>query len=116
MKHSIGKSFAVSATPVTIFEVPQGYVAHVSLVYVTNTAGNTGSYSLYWSHAHSNYAHNIPFASGKSLGAHSSDQFSQAELVMKAGDRMTITNDTTMAVIITLDLYQSMPLYAFAGE
>lgn len=115
MKHSIGKSLS-SGTAQIIFEVPQGYVAHVSLVYITNTSGSTGSYDMSWRHAHNAYADVIRFASGKSLSSGASDQFSQGVLVMKAGDRMTVTNPMSVDVIVTFDLLQAMPLYAFAGE
>lgn len=114
MLHSIGKSLA-SGTAQNIFTVPQGYVAQVSLVFITNTSGSTGSYNMSWRHAH-DASHVIRFAYGKSLGSGSSDQFSQGVLVMKQGDSMTITNTVGVDVIITFDLIQAMPLYAFDGE
>ena len=115
MMHTIGKSLA-SGTAQVLFEVPAGYVAHVSLVFVTNTSGSTGSYNMSWRHAHNNYADVIRFAYGKSLGSGSSDQFSNGVLVMKSKDRMTITNTVSVDVIVTFDLLQAPPLYAFAGE
>lgn len=114
MLHSIGKSLS-SGTDQVLFTVPQGYVAHVSLVYVTNTSGSTGSYSMSWKHAH-DASHVIRFAYGKSLSSGASDQFSNAELVMRAGDSMLVTNAMAVDVITTFDLMQAMPLYAFAGE
>lgn len=116
MMHSIGKSFSSTVDPVTIFQVPAGYVAHVSLVYITNTSGNTGSYNISWRHAHNNYADVIRFGYGKSLSSGASDQFSQGVLVMKSGDRMTITNGMAVDVIVSFDLLQAPPLYAFEGE
>ena len=115
MKHSIGKSLA-AGTAQEIFIVPNGYHAIVTMVYVTNTSGSTGSYNMSWRHAHNNYADVIRFAYGKSLGSGSSDQFANGELVMKAGDKMTLTNTVAVDVIVTFDLIQAMPLYAFAGE
>lgn len=114
MKHSIGKSLA-SGTAQNIFTVPNGYIAVVTLVYVTNTSGSTGSYNMSWRHAH-DVSHVIRFAYGKSLSSGASDQFSQAELVMKSGDSMTVTNAMAVDVIVTFDLIQAPPLYAFDGE
>jgi hypothetical protein len=114
MKHSIGKSLA-AGTAQEIFTVPNGYHAIVSMVFITNTAGSTGSYDMSWNHAH-DVGHVIRFAYGKSLSSGASDQFSNGELVMKAGDKMTITNTVNVDVIVTFDLIQAMPLYAFAGE
>ena len=35
---------------------------------------------------------------------------------MKSGDKLTITNSGAVDVIVTFNLLQAMPLYAFAGE
>ena len=115
MKHSIGKAFA-AGTAQEIFIVPNGYIAIVYMVFITNTSGSTNSYDMSWRHAHNNYADVIRFAYGKSLGSGTSDQFTNGELVMKSGDKLTITNSGAMDVIVTFDLLQAMPLYAFAGE
>lgn len=115
MKHSIGKSFS-AGTAQDIFIVPNGYIAVVYMVFITNTSGSTNSYDMSWRHAHNNYADVIRFAYGKSLGSGTSDQFTNGELVMKSGDRLTITSSGAMDVIVTFDLLQAMPLYAFAGE
>lgn len=113
MKHSIGKSFA-AGTAQEIFTVPNGYIAVVYMVFVTNDSGSTASYDLAWRHAHG--PHDIRFAYGKSLGSGTSDQFSQGELVMKSADSMLLTNTGSMDVIVTFDLLQAPPLYTFAGE
>ena len=115
MKHSIGKSFA-AGTAQEIFTVPNGYIAIVYMVFITNTSGSTSSYDMSWRHAHNNYADVIRFAYGKSLGSGTSDQFTNGELVMKSGDKLTITNSGAMDVIATFDLIQALPVYAFAGE
>ena len=114
MKHSIGKSFA-AGTAQEVFTVPNGYMAIVYMVFITNTSGSTSSYDMSWRHAH-DASHDIRFAYGKSLGSGSSDQFTNGELVMKSGDRLTITNSGAMDVIATFDLIQALPVYAFAGE
>ena len=113
MKHSIGKSFAVG-TAQNIFTVPNGFIAVVYMVFVTNTSGNTISYDMGWYHVHG--PHTVRFAFGKSLGSGSSDQFTNGELVMKEGDALTITNTGAVDVIATFDLIKSLPLYAFEGE
>ena len=114
MKHSIGKSFA-AGTAQEVFTVPNGYMAIVYMVFITNTSGSTSSYDMSWRHAH-DAGHVIRFAYGKSLGSGTSDQFTNGELVMKSGDRLTITNSGAMDVIATFDLIQALPVYAFAGE
>lgn len=114
MKHSIGKSFAAGSAQ-EIFIVPNGYIAIVYMVFITNTSGSTNSYDMSWRHGH-DVSHDIRFAYGKSLGSGTSDQFTNGELVMKSGDKLTITNSGAMDVIVTFDLLQAMPLYAFAGE
>lgn len=114
MKHSIGRKF-LAGSGQEIFTVPNGYIAIVYMAFITNTSGSTNSYDMSWVHAH-DASHIINFAYGKSLGSGSSDQFTNGELVMKSGDKMTITNSGTMDVIITFDLIQAMPLYAFANE
>lgn len=114
MKHSIGRSFA-TGTAQNIFTVPNGYHAIVSMVYITNTGGSTGSYNMSWRHAH-DASHVIRFAYGKSLSSGASDQFTNGEVVMKAGDSMTVTNDVTVDIIVTFDLVQALPVYAFEGE
>ena len=113
MKHSVGKSFA-TGTAHTLFTVPNGFIAVVYMVFVTNTSGNTISYDMGWYHSHG--PHTIRFAFGKSLGSGSSDQFTNGELIMKEGDALTITNTGAVDVIATFDLIKSLPLYAFAGE
>ena len=116
MMHSIGKSLG-TVTDETIFTVPQGYVAHVSLVFITNTAGTTKSYTISWDHYDNGvYTHSIRFGYGKSLGSGESDQFSNGILVMKAGDKMVVTTEGSMDFIVTFNLLQAMPLYTFAGE
>ena len=114
MKHSIGKSFA-AGTAQNIFTVPNGYIAVVYMAFITNTSGSTNSYDMSWRHAH-DPSHVIRFAYGKSLGSGTSDQFTNGELVMKSADYLTITNTGAMDVIITFDLLQAPPLYAFDGE
>ena len=114
MKHSIGKSFLPGSAQ-EIFSVPNGYVAIVYMVFITNTSGSTNSYDMSWRHAH-DVGHVIRFAYGKSLGSGTSDQFTNGELVMKSGDKLTITNSGNMDVIVTFNLLQAMPLYAFDGE
>ena len=114
MKHSIGKSFA-AGTAQEVFTVPNGYMAIVYMVFITNTSGSTNSYDMSWRHGH-DASHVIRFAYGKSLGSGTSDQFTNGELVMKSGDKLTITNSGAMDVIATFDLIQALPVYAFAGE
>lgn len=116
MMHSLGKSLG-AVTDETIFTVPHGYVAHVSLVFITNTSGATKTYTISWKHYdNGDYLHTTRFGYGKSLSSGASDQFSQGTLVMKSGDSMIVTTDGSMDFIVTFDLLQAQPLYTFAGE
>ena len=114
MKHSVGKSFA-AGTAQEIITIPNGYMAVVYMVFITNTSGSTSSYDMSWRHAH-DASHVIRFAYGKSLGSGTSDQFTNGLLVMKSLDKMTITAGMAVDVIVTFDLLQAPPLYAFEGE
>lgn len=114
MKHTVGKSFA-TGTAQNIFTVPNGYIAVVYMTFITNTSGSTGTYTMSWRHGH-DASHVIKFASGKSLGSGTSDQFTNGELVMKSADSMTVTNSMAVDVIVTFDLLKAPPLYAFDGE
>lgn len=114
MLHSVGRTIPAS-TDTTLFTVPNGYVAHLNMVFASNTSGATGQLTFYWQHAHDS-AHKIYVLNGTSIGSKDYMQFSQGVVVMQAGDSLVFNPTQEMNIIATFDLLQAMPLYTFAGE
>lgn len=114
MKHSIGRTLPASTTT-EILVVPNGYIADLSLLFISNTSGSTGSISVYWQHAHDTN-HKIYILNGTSLNSKDYLQFSNGNVILKSGDSLKLTPTQEMNVIVTFDLLQAPPLYAFAGE
>ena len=115
MKHSVGKTITTTGSDVELFTVPNGYVAEVSTLFISNTAGSTASVSVFWQHGH-DASHQIYIINGKSLNAKDYLQFSDG-LVMKQGDSMNVqTNTSGISFIATFDLRQEFPMYTFDGE
>lgn len=111
MMHSVGRTVPAS-TDTTLFTVPNGYVAHLSMVFVSNTSGSTGSMTFHWEHAH-NTLHKIYILNGYSLSSKNYVQFSNGIVVMQSGDKLVFNPTTEMNVIATFDLLQRPPLYTF---
>ena len=121
MKHSVGKTLTAGATT-TIFTVPMGYKAEVSLLFISNHSGSSKNVTAYWQHAH-NIAHKIYIIDDFTLNGHGSGsvsyiQFSDASIVMQQGDSMVITTESgsDMSCIITFDLYKESATVVFDGE
>lgn len=115
MKHSVGKTITTTGSDVNVFTVPNGYVAEVSTLFISNTSGSTASVSVFWQHGH-DATHKIYIINGKSLNSKDYLQFSDG-LVMKSGDSMNIqTNTSGISIIATFDLRKELPMYTFAGE
>ena len=114
MKHSIGRTLPAS-TETEILIVPNGYIADLSMLFISNTSGSTGSITVYWQHAHDSN-HKIYILNGTSLGSKDYIQFSNGNVVLKSGDSLKLTPTQEMNVIVTFDLVQAYPLYAFSGE
>jgi hypothetical protein len=116
MKHSVGFSVAAGATEQLIVNIPPGYLAIVTLVYVTNTHGSgSGSYTLQWQHAH-DPTHKIRIAYGKSLSHGNSDQYSDGELVMQSEDNLLFSCDVAMDIVVTLDFLLAPIVNAFEQD
>lgn len=115
MKHSVGKTITTTGSDVVLFTVPQGYVAEVSTLFVSNTSGSTATVSIFWQHYH-DATHQIYIINGKSLNAKDYLQFSDG-LVMKSGDSMWVNIGTAgISFIATFDLRKEFPMYTFDGE
>lgn len=116
MKHSIGKSLPAGATT-EVFTVPAGYVAEVSLLFITNHTATNKAVSAYWQHAH-DPSHQIYIVQDKTINAKDFLMLTDATMVMQSGDSMHITTEAggDFAVITTFDLRKETALYTFAGE
>lgn len=115
MKHSVGKTITTTGSDVELFTVPQGYVAEVTTLFVSNTSGSTATVSIFWQHYH-DATHQIYIINGKSLNSKDYLQFSDG-LVMKSGDSMWVNIGTSgISFIATFDLRKEFPMYTFDGE
>ena len=114
MKHSIGRTLPAGVETEMLI-VPNGYIADMSMLFISNTSGSTGSIVVYWQHAHS-ASHKIYILNGTSVGSKDYIQFSNGNLILKSGDSLKLQPTQEMNVIATFDLLQAPPLYSFAGE
>lgn len=102
-QYSIGKNLTAGISN-TIFTVPTGYEAKVTMVFVTNNTGSTKSFTASWWHD----GVEIQFAAAKSLGSKDFIQFGGEFgdfMIMQEGDYMTMTPEagstfTTIASFI----------------
>lgn len=116
MNHTIGMSLPAGTTT-TVFTVPQGYVAEVSLLFLTNNTTSNKTVSAYWQHAH-NASHQIYIVQDKTITSKDYLQFSNGIMVMQAGDSLHVTTEAggDFAVITTFDIRKQVPIMAFFGE
>ena len=87
--YSIGTNLT-AGTANTLFTVPNGYEARVTMVYITNNTGSSKSFSAEWNDSGTS----IPFASSKSLNSKDFIQYGGEFgdfLIMDEGDYMTVT-------------------------
>jgi hypothetical protein len=116
MKHSVGKLLAAGATT-TLFTVPAGYKAEVSLLFISNHSGNNKTIGAYWQHAH-DIDHKIIIMEDNNLDARDFIQFAGASIIMQAGDSIVLTTEagSAMSAICTFDLKKEPQTVAFEGE
>jgi len=114
MKHSIGRTLPAS-TNTQVLLVPNGYIADVSMVFISNTSGSTGNISFYWEHGH-DPSHQIYVLNAKTINSKDYLQFSQGNLVMKSGDSFYFNPSVEMNVIVTFDLLKAPQLFTFPNE
>ena len=114
MKHSIGKLLTAGSAN-TLFTVPTGYKAEVSLLFVSNHTGNNKTISAYWQHAH-DITHQIIIVDSYPLAATEFIKFDGSTIVMQAGDSMVLTPEaaSAMSAIATIDLYKENTTPFFA--
>ena len=116
MKHSVGKLLTAGAAN-TLFIVPAGYKAEVSLLFISNHTGNNKTISAYWQHAH-DAAHQIIIIDGYPLAATEFLKFDGSTIVMQSGDSMVLTPEagSDMSAIATFELRKEPQTVAFVGE
>jgi hypothetical protein len=106
MKHSIGKLLTAGVAN-TLFTVPAGYKAEVSLLFVSNHTGNNKTISAYWQHAH-DVDHKIIIVDAYQLAATEFIKFDGSTIILQDGDSMVLTPEagSAMSAIATVDLYK----------
>ena len=116
MKHSVGKLLTAGVAN-TLFTVPNGYKAEVSLLFVSNHTGNNKTISAYWQHAH-DAAHQIIIVDAYQLAATEFIKFDGSTIVLQSGDSMVLTPEagSAMSAIATFDLRKEPQTVAFEGE
>ena len=116
MRHSVGKQLTAGVST-TLFTVPNGYKAEVSLLFISNNTGNNKSISAYWQHAH-DAGHQIRIIDGYLLAAKEFIKFDGSTIIMQSGDSMVLTTEggSDMSAICTFDLRKEPQTVAFDGE
>lgn len=104
LKYSIGKNLTAGVAN-TMFTVPEGYHAYVTMLFIANAGGSTAGVSASWHDGTT-----ITFQGTKSVNGGDHIQFGGGEgigLVMTDGDYLTVTPDagSTFTAIVTFDLY-----------
>ena len=104
MKKSVGVSLTGTGSPQTIFTVPNGYKAIVTMFFLSNVGGSTTTVGASWHDGTT-----VPFLGSKSLGAGDYVQFGGGEglyMAMEEGDYITVTvaSGGSCGLIISYDL------------
>jgi hypothetical protein len=99
----------------TILTVPSGYVAHWSLLFVSNHGGSTNSCTVYWDKATGT---DLYIIDGKNISSKDFIQFSDGILVLQPGDsiKAQIGSTGNFGIACTLDLLPAPAVFnAFNG-
>ena len=91
----------------TVYTVPKGCKAIVTLLFLSNSGGTTKSISAAVHDV--SKATTVPIVGAKSLNAGDYLQFSQGRMVMDEFDYLTATPESgsTMSCILTFEIHQS---------
>jgi hypothetical protein len=116
MKQSIGITVAPNVLT-EVFTVPNGYVAEVDMLFVSNHTSGSKTIDVYWQHEH-DPNHKIYILFQKSLSAKDFLQFSNGSVVFKPGDSMWVKTESgsDYTLIATFDLRVAPALYTFPNE
>lgn len=116
MKQSVG--ITVPANVLTeVFTVPSGYIADVSMLFVSNHTSGSKWVDVYWQHQH-DADHKIYILYQKSLSSKEFLQFSNGSVMLKEGDSMWINTEagSDYTIIVTMDLVKASPMFTFPNE
>ena len=107
-KYSIGKNLT-AGTANTLFTVPTGYRAIVTMLFIANAGGSTAGVSAAWVNGTT-----ITFQGNKSVGSGDNLQFGGPFghfLAMGEGDSITVTPDagSTFTVIASFEIERHNP-------
>ena len=113
MKFSHGDALTAGSSN-TILDVPTGYDAIVTYLFISNTTGSSKSIDARWVHGGTN----IDFLSGKNVGSKEFLKFGGQYgefLVAKEGDTLSLTPETgsTFVSIISFELITATPRLNF---
>lgn len=116
MMHSIGQVLTAGALN-TIFTVPAGYKALVSMIYISNQDSVNKTIDVGWLHNHGT-PHTIRIVTNYNLAANTFIQFDTGSLVIQAGDALTMTPEAgaVMDCVVTFKLYKETPIAFFTPE
>lgn len=108
MKHSVGKVLTADVAN-TLFTVPTGYCAVISMLFIANAGANTKSVEAAWNNGTA-----ITFQAAKSVSAGDQLEFGGEFgyfLVMKEGEYITVTPEaaSTFIAIVSFDLERQAP-------
>ena len=105
MYYSIGKNLTAGVAN-TLFVVPEGHHAKVSMLFIGNAGGSTAGVAAAWEETNAT----IPFQGDTSVGAGTSLQFGGEYgyfLILKDGEYITVTPDagSTFTALVSFELY-----------
>ena len=83
----------VDGVAVTLYTCPANAKAHMSLLYITNSGTAASDILIEWYRASQDYTHHI--LGGKNLGVGEYIQWSDAFIVLEAGDQIKFTPSAT---------------------
>lgn len=110
------KDVTLTTTDLTeIVEIPQGYIAYWSLLFISNHGGSTNACTVYWDKATGT---DLYIIDGKNLSSGEYLQFSDGVLVLQPGDKIQAQTGSAgdVGVAVTFDLLEAPASFvAFNG-
>lgn len=101
---SVGKVCTAGAAN-TVYTCPTNYVAHMTLLFVSNHGGNNKTVSIQWNDVSASQSYYI--VGGQVLSANGYIKIDGSYLVLNAGDTLIVTPEAgaTMDVTVTIEEY-----------
>ena len=106
-----------SSTLTEVFTVPEGYVAEVDMLFVSNHTSGSKKIDVYWERA-DDPSKQIYIIYEKPVSSKDFLQFSNGVVVFKPGDSMWAKAEagSDYTLIVTFDLKVAPALYTFPNE